>query len=207
MMPADAFKVLLSRVNSSLRGLGYKRSGLRFCLQKQGNWGVLGFQKSARTDQRRLIFTINVGVCSTRLLRFYSLEKVGNCPTIQDCHLDIRLGHLLPDRDDKWWTIVDEKGLDQLSDEIVSDVTNVAHQMICHHVRDEDLMALWLSGRSPGLTDLQRLKNLSVLLKAEQDPRFDLIMGEMRKLAERDPNIRGAVLGHFAALMESEQTY
>ena len=50
--------------------------------------------------------------------------------------------------------------------EIEKHVVNLAVPMIEQYIRDEALRDLWLSGASPGETDLMRLRYLAVLLKA-----------------------------------------
>jgi len=113
-----------------------------------------------------------------RLLKAKGFSRKGNCfylqqgynwgllkPSIGACQWRERVGFLLPQRQDKWWIVRDIEPTGSLMDELKGCLVGVAIPAIEQHLSDEQLCDEWSSGRSPGLTDLQRLVNLSVLLK------------------------------------------
>jgi hypothetical protein len=157
------FDVLLDQVERYLSEKHYARCVKSFRINKFNNMGMIDFQKSIKNSRSdgSVMFTANVGICSARLMEFF-----GNKPsriTVADCHLSVRLGRLLPERVDTWWAINSHN----LNETIANfrDYMCVADFYINRHIRHEDLIALWSKGESPGLTDFQRLMNLSVLLK------------------------------------------
>jgi hypothetical protein len=90
-----------------------------------------------------------------------SIEKLGE----EHGHWRERLGFLLPQHSDVWWTIDKDTDIHALGNALVDMVRNIAVPEVIRHVSDDNLMTLWLSGKSPGLTNTQRLEYLTVLLK------------------------------------------
>ena len=137
-----------------------------YYLRQGNNWGLMEFQKSGKSNSDEIIFTINLGVCSGRLLEFFSPKLLERKPSIEVCQWRERIGFLLPERQDKWWLIRSTDLLPPLVDELKHCLVRVGIQAIEQHLSDEQLCGEWSSGKSPGLTDIQRLVNLSVLRKA-----------------------------------------
>lgn len=200
MTPSDAFKVLLNHVKPVLREIGYTRSRARFYTRHHGNWGVIEFQKSQRTDKKHLVFTINLGIASARLQQFYSGNSILRDLKIDACHWNERIGALLPGKPDKWWTIADGTHVDDLCTEIQSILVDVASVEIERYICDEALRELWLSGRSPGLTNFQRLRNLSVFLALEGSHVLKPVTDELQRIGEKDRWVSATVRAHLQAL-------
>ena len=72
---------------------------------------------------------------------------------------------MLPEGQDKWWTLGPGSNVQQIGDEIEA-ALDLALLEIEKRIKDESLRDLWLTGQSPGLTEVQRLKNLLVLVNA-----------------------------------------
>lgn len=201
MKPEEGFKQLLREVASELRRHGFTRNGQRFYLQDDGNWGLISFQKSTRSTPLKLMFTVNLGVASARLLRFFPPARFrvaeGKAkPLDPECHWRQRLGYVLPEKQDEWWSMTSGTDLDQLAGEIQGYLINLAVPQIQKHISDQALLELWLSGESPGLTQLQRLEYLSVLLKGLGPRRLlEQTLEELRHTS-RDAEI------HIARLMK-----
>jgi Domain of unknown function (DUF4304) len=157
------YKNLAIFVAPALKPHGFSRNRQTFYCRSQNNWGLIDFQKSWQSDRETLHFTVNLGVASERLLRFFSPDKIKR-PSIWDCHWQIRLSYLM-NKNDVWWKVDEQTSIDDLGKEIVNPLVNRGIQEINHHIRDESLRDLWISGQSPSLTEFQRLMYLSVLLK------------------------------------------
>lgn len=166
MKASELYKELIKEISSLLKEKGFSRKGNCFYLQQGDNWGLLDFQKSRKSTADEIIFTINLGVCSGRLLEFFSADLLQQKPSIEACHWRERVGFLLPERQDKWWLIRAAEPLNPLVDELKGCLVRVAIPAIGQHLSDGQLCSEWSSGKSPGFTDIQRLVNLSVLLKA-----------------------------------------
>lgn len=162
----EKFKLLLTEVNKFLSRNHFSKKGNSFFKSAEGNWGIINFQKSQSSGSSSQEFTINLGVFSMTLWAFYNQEVLLKKPNIEDCHWRKRIGFVLPDEIDRWWKIEDKTPFADLSNEIEVCVIRYGIPEIDKHISDDGLKKLWLSGRSDGLTDLQRLMNLSVLLKA-----------------------------------------
>lgn len=189
MRPSQTYKELLKAFNLVLKEHGFSRKGNSFHVLRQGNWGLINFQKSRKSNAFTIIFTINIGVCSKKLLKFFTTEQVDKPPSIEDCQWRERLGFLLSEQQDKWWTVDNKITLDNLVEEIRNLLYEIAIPIIERYIHDERLRDLWLTGKSPGLTDVQRLLNLSVLLRAVGPvDRLKPVLEELAKISEGKPS-------------------
>lgn len=202
MLPAEGFKVVLREaIVPPLKAAGFARRGQTFYRRPADGWEVFNVQRSRFNTAATVLFTLNLGVASARLLRFFApgrfaVAEPKTRPEIWDCHWQQRLGFLLPARLDTWWAIEAETPLAPLIREIGAHLRDLAIPEIARHASDEALRDLWLGGRSPGLTDFQRLLNLTVLLEA-LGPRERLapVMDELRRISAGKP---------FAGLAEEQ---
>jgi len=176
--------MLLERIAAFLRQPGFSKRGHIFVCVSAGNWAVIEYQKSQKSSAEAVVFTANVGVVSQRLARFFSSPmEPKKPPASSEWHWRQRLGFLLPQRQDIWWTLTPNT-LAEVSREI-EDALGVALPAVEGYLQDESLRDLWLSGSSPGLTEVQRLKNLAVLLKAVgPEDRLDPILDELRRVSK-----------------------
>ncbi len=142
---------------------GYKRYGNTYLLYKDEIWRLINFQKSTKSTRHEVLFTINLGISSQLLYNFYN-ETIKR-PKIEDCHFRERIGFLLPQHKDKWWTINANSNLVDLNEEIFSSTEHYIVPELEKYSSNSNLRDLWISGRSPGLTDFKRLMNLMILLK------------------------------------------
>lgn len=163
-------KAMYDRVVSScaerLRSAGYVRRGSSLRKAANGNVAIVEFQKSSKSNAEAIVFTINLGIVCGRLLEGdeSSLKGVG----IVDAHLRQRVGMLLPDRPDKWWTIDPKTNASSLIEEISGLIEREAAPYLDRHLDDDALVALWESGQSPGLTETQRLRYQTRLNAAKE---------------------------------------
>ena len=183
---AQAFKELVAQIGDALKERAFTRYGPTFSQERGGNWGLIEFQRSQKTSADKIVFTVNLGVVSGRLARFFSvpLEKGGRPPGTSEWHWRQRLGFLLPERQDQWWTVGDGSEVDLVCQTIREALLGLALPEIDKHLQDESLRDLWLTGRSPGLTNVQRLKSLAVLLKAlGPNDRLTSVLDDLRGMS------------------------
>lgn len=165
MVAAELFKKLIAQIAPSLKEHGFVKNSNRFYLKGENNCGLIDFQKSTKSTPSEVVFTINVGVRSDALVDFFDPDALDKRPTIEDCHWRSRIGFLLPGKCDKWWVIDSFDSLENLKYELALCVTDIAIPALDLHISDKYLCKEWLAGKSPGLTNIQRLIYLSVLLK------------------------------------------
>lgn len=165
MRASELYKELIKEISSFLKSKGYSRKANCFYLRQGKNWGLLDFQKSRKSTVDEVLFTINLGVSSSRLQEFFAPDLLEQKPSIEDCQWRERVGSLLPEHQDKWWLVQGNETFDSLVNEIKSCLVEIAIPELEQHLSDEKLGSVWSSGNSPGLSDIQRLVNLSVLLK------------------------------------------
>jgi hypothetical protein len=189
-------------IKPMLKVYGFSSKGHTFIIKSRGNIGLINFQKSRQSNVNKVIFTINVGIISNKLRSFFSSET--NQISIEDCHWRQRIGFLLPERSDKWWIIDAQSNIDELCEEIKLSLVKYVINELEKNIYDENLIDLWRSRKSPGLTDIQRLINLSALLKIYG--RYDILNGiinEMRLLSINKP-FSTAVEMHIRKLTRNE---
>jgi Domain of unknown function (DUF4304) len=155
------FKQIVTATAQRLSQLGFKKNGNAFRLISESNVAIIEFQKSRDNTSERLLFTVNVAIVCGLLL---DPERL----TIQkshayDGHLRDRIGTFLPDRQDKWWEINNTTDEDKLSIEVSDLICDMAVPYLLRYVDTSELLALWESGRAPGLTEGARISKLETL--------------------------------------------
>jgi len=182
---SEKFGQLVALVAPVLQREGFSKRGTTFLAKHEENWKVIHFQKSRNSTSDEVIFGVNFGICSARLLDFFTSSRDAvRPPQVAECHWRQRLGAVPPDGGDRWWSIRSTTQTAKIGEEILGQLRTVALPEMERLVRDEALRDLWLKGQSPALTELQRLQNLAVLLSllgpAEALPR---VMEDLRRLS------------------------
>lgn len=152
----DEIRPLLKKHDFRSRGRVFRR-------HRDGVWHLIALQKSRKSSARRNIFTFNLGMASERLLHREAVDPV-RCG-IADCHWRRRLGHLSPENRDVWWTLEDEASSALAGTQVNRWLEDYGLPELDKLGNDVALRDLWLTKRSPGLTDTERLLNLSILLR------------------------------------------
>ena len=153
------FEQILAGVAEKLCNYGFVRRGPVFRLVSQGNCAIIELQRSDKSTNERVIFTINLGIACGKLLE--SGPAGAAKARIIDAHLRQRIGMLLPTRPDKWWDAVADP--EPVIKEIVELLTTIGIPHLEGFLTTEALISLWESGQSPGLTAVQRDRNLAKL--------------------------------------------
>jgi hypothetical protein len=170
--PSELFDDVLKRLSDALSASRFRRSRNTFRAQDREAWLVIQVQKSQFSTKESIRFTLNAGICLKTLLRFdaRTLGSARRAPVEPDCHVRVRIGELLPDGEDKWWIIDHESEPDGLRRAVISAATDHALPFLQRFGSESRVRDLWLGGKSPGLTELQRLTYLAVLLDKDGPP-------------------------------------
>jgi hypothetical protein len=155
------FDQSIAAIAKTLEPKGFERRGKVIRAMSDGNAQIIEFQKSDKSSDRRIIFTVNIGVVCGDLLDTERTD-VNRAEGI-DAHLRNRLGMLLAPPSDKWWELSESTDLDALARELSALILSKAVPYLGRFKSADDLIALWESGVSPGLTAIQRSRFLSEL--------------------------------------------
>ena len=155
-----SYKAVLQHVSTGMAGLGFKRRGNILRRTIDGNTQLIEFQKSQNSSEKLVRFTVNIALICGILVDDTDILDKGKS---YDGHLRITIGELLPTPADLWWDITPGVEVEGLIDDILKMIREQAVPYLETYASDRDLLLLWTSGRSPGLTDGQRLRNLQVL--------------------------------------------
>jgi len=120
-------------------------------------------------------------MASKRILA-YCGEATAAPPPDYACHwANTRIGSLMPDRRDKWWTLSDESSYAPIASEVTKAVAKLAIPLIKPHLTEQGLLELWAS-KTPGGFELPNLKYKSILLALQN--RFDELPQAFQRMRE-----------------------
>jgi Domain of unknown function (DUF4304) len=181
-----------------LKANGFKKAGLAFERDGTDVIVVIAFQRSRHGGDCDK-FTANLGIGSKRIFAFEDKRTNQRTP-VDLCHWRMRLGRTLEDSADMWWELCGPADLPAVGDELQEILTTRALPLLSRMSSDEALRAEWRAGRAPGLTELQRLLNLSVLLNdPEHLSEMPAVVGQLKDLAHRK-GFGGRVAVHLEEL-------
>lgn len=176
----EKFNELLKALTPFLKSYGYSRRGQNFRTRRGANWGMLFFQKGKWNTKTRLEFTVNLGVFSQALDRFFQEWGKDAPPEWGYQHWSKRIGSLLPGRLDKWWVIDEDIDLPALV-ETLQGVLPLAIAEIEKYLKDENFRDHLLAGGGSGWTRYDSLRQLSVLVSSYgPQEKLDSILVELR---------------------------
>lgn len=182
----DKYRSLLAEVNNALKPMNYKKSGNAFYCTKDNNIGIIEFQKGRSNTVSSILFTINLGIYSKALKVFDSFD-IKSKPSISDCHWRMRIGFLLPQKQDYWWEINDKTSLSNLIVEIINILKELAIPEMQKYITDESLEKSWMAGVSEGLTEQQMYLYLIALLKIHNREALQVKVEELKRFSKGKP--------------------
>lgn len=113
----DFYEQLLCTADVTLARYGFKRRGTRFLRRHEESWGIIEFQRSPDSGTNWIVFTVNIGVAYDALpsVSEWNAQRA-RPPKSWDCHVGVRIEHVLPDRSpaEYWWLIDDATDIEQL---------------------------------------------------------------------------------------------
>lgn len=123
--------IIKHRVSPAMRALGCTGSGGRYALPSETHWALIGFQKSAFNSASEVRFTINllvVGRASWHDLR-QQRPSLPERPLASGGYRgpvhSVRIGHLIGDGHDTWWSITAATDATAVVDEVLTTLTEV----------------------------------------------------------------------------------
>ena len=141
----------------------------------------LTFRRVGTLHNDEKSFTINLAMASKRILA-YCGEATAAPPPAYACHwANTRIGSLMPDRRDKWWTLSDESSYAPIASEVTKAVAKLTIPLIKPHLTEQGLLELWAS-KTPGGFELPNLKYKSILLALQN--RFDELPQAFQRMRE-----------------------
>jgi hypothetical protein len=112
--------IISTAVASLLKGLGYRKHGRRFLLEGDLSTAHIRFQSSQWNNSERTRFTINLGRYFESIAQKNGEEVVLDSAKQRNMHVGIRIGHLLPQQADHWWTIGNDDDVPEVAAEVVA---------------------------------------------------------------------------------------
>jgi len=187
------------KVAADLKARHFARRGLKFVHDSaDGEFvSLIEFQLSRSSTSAQLSFVINFGVIVPSLFGGSDISK----PEYTSCHWGGRVSG--KDGVESWWSVHAADDVDQLTVRLNSVLEAEVLPALATMQREEDLIALWKTGRGPGLGEAQRLLFLATLLhragrrrefeetraELEGKARDSFGLNALRKLNElREPN-------------------
>lgn len=161
---SELYSSLLDGFRPQMGECGYQKAGSVFRRVAGQNAGLVEFQQSSKSSAQEVIFTINCGV----VLGALSLEDEfqPKKATIPDAHVRNRVGFLMSEKRDIWWSLANDTDLVRLGAELLPILDESVIPYVDRYLDPANVIALWSSGVSPGLTEKQRSRYLAQI--AEQ---------------------------------------
>jgi len=154
----DAWKKLVAApIAALLKPRGFRKSGLNFSASRSGVTLLVGLQSSSESNQAALKVTCNVSIRVDRL-------ATGPSANVWDVHWNERIGFFLPQKHDFWWVCSSDDDAQIAGREIAALLESRALPEMEQLATPAALASLWSSGRSPGLSERQRIAYLARLV-------------------------------------------
>jgi hypothetical protein len=154
---------VLVAMTAALKPHGYAKSGSTFRLRNADTVSIISLQSSTSNTSALAKVTVNLGVHVPAL---QDPQRPEANPSAWSAHWHQRIGHLLPDNSDVWWSIRTVAEGRLVAAEVVRCVEQVGLPALAQVSTVAALQQLWKSGRSPGLTGGQRAQYLQQLVQA-----------------------------------------
>lgn len=153
------FDHFLGCISDCLGSLGFKRKGANFVLSSDVSALIIQVQKSTSGSSDAPRLTVNLGVACGLLIPGGDAKKA----KLEESHLRLRIGSLLPERPDKWWTLRTEADAQRACLEVNTILIERALPYLRQYLEPEALLSLWESEESPGITEVQRIRYMAQL--------------------------------------------
>ncbi|MGH2573733.1 MAG: DUF4304 domain-containing protein [Actinomycetota bacterium] len=159
-----SFRQLLKPVAAFLRRNELKGSGQRFMLvAASGDQALVNIQKSTTSTSSVIRFAVNVGVVSKWLWEWeYEDQAAVRRPDAWSAHWHDRLSDPNTGQE-RWWEVTSTSDPMAIANEVIELLEQQALPRMLNLLKDEELVKLWRSGSSPGLTAKQASEYLAAL--------------------------------------------
>lgn len=161
--PKNLLKHFTGPIWEILKPKGYRKKGIKFVADPGDVLLIIQLQSSSSSMSDQKIMTANLGIFSKTLSAKmgYQISE----PTVWVCHWQERVGWLMKDPTDKWWTIRTEDEAQAAGLEVAGLLKEVGIPLLESLNSTERLRQLWQSGKFPGITPTQREDYLAYLAK------------------------------------------
>lgn len=183
---SSIYQSLLGLLFSIIKEQGFKKKDNTFFINEHNNWGIINFQKSSKSNDKELFFTINLGVINQSIYSFLSGLTEIQKTSVLDAHWRIRIGHLLPQNKDYWWSLNQNTPIEGIVKEVAEVLITVAIPRIKELTDDQILRDFWLSSKPAFLTESQKNLYLAILIK-KNGPE-ELLLPTIKKILELQDN-------------------
>ena len=160
-------KMVAAPVADLLRKSGFRKKGLRFSSHRDDATIHVDFQSSQTSDRFQLKITVNLSI---------RLSQLDRDPAIYagEGHWRQRIGWFMAEPRDHWWLCRNDGEAWRAGEEIAAILERAALPEMKRLASVEALKALWTTGRSPGLTEHQRIDYLRRLAGPAIEPVPDI---------------------------------
>lgn len=147
--PQDIIKAMVVSLHQRhLKPLGFRKSGTTWI--RPTEWKqVINVQLSKWNSSEEAQFTVNLGVSIDPLHAAAESLPLKGTLKEYDCDLRTRIGHLLPTKQDKWWTVKPDTAPDVLADDVFTNIANHALPWFEHLCSYEAVGREFLSQKIP----------------------------------------------------------
>jgi hypothetical protein len=161
-MPSFELKApVLAQLKAALEPLGYRQAGALFLHERPEVVHLVELQSSQVEDAAHIAVTVSLGVYAPALVDADIREYIR--PSIPQAHWRERLGILMPQRRDKWWTIESAEQAATVAADIAVSLQEYGLPPLAKIPDLAALRKIWQAGASPGLSDYQRRRYLERL--------------------------------------------
>ena len=114
-------------INLDLKALmkakGFKKKARNFYKELDGGVFLLvNVQGSMYNDNQDARYTVNLGVFFPEIYELVGFGNVAKVPSVPDCSISKRIGHLKPEKTDYWWQLTPASNLQQLATNLSASV-------------------------------------------------------------------------------------
>ena len=157
-MNSDLYKRMVAgAVHDVLGPIGFKKRALSFSRSFPEVIQFVTIQSSVSSTSAEVRLTLNLGVLIP------SLSEHSERGDISSSQWRMRLGQLLPERSDRWWLLDSTHMASVAATEIVTSLVSYGLPQLDKLRSIPALVEMWHSGKSPGITAVQRTRYLEFL--------------------------------------------
>jgi len=140
--------LVAAQIGGLLKQRGFRKSGLVFTSIRPEATLLVGLQSSVGSAREVLRITCNLAIV---------LHAPGSRDNhnIHDSHWRKRIGYFMPEPRDHWWVCTTDDAAKKAGREMAALLESQALPEMERLASPAAMVALWISGRSPGLTEYQ----------------------------------------------------
>jgi len=141
------FKRIVDATAKVLKPIGYKKSSTVFRCFRDGNCGLVSFQRSTSSNYDYIKFTLNLAVACGDVFPEYGFGEPIEKVTFDSANLNQRIGFLRREPEDYWWELVDATDAEPIAQEIAELVLSKGISWIDARLSTSAMLAIWKAGK------------------------------------------------------------